>query len=431
MLRFTRRRLLSDGLALGFGGLGLGLRPSPADAAVGPSPKKKVLVLIFQRGAADGLAMVAPIGDPDYAKARPTIALAVKGDQAALPLEGGDSLFGLHPALAPLKPLYDDGLLAIVHQAGSPDTTRSHFDAQDFMETGTPGDKATEDGFLNRALGLLPAPGEAISSTLRAIAIQPTLPRALRGARPALAMNSVRDFAHGALDRPALRGGFESMYQGALDEALRGVGEEAFRAVRVLRDSDAAAAAGPGRGPKGEPAKPYPGGALGKRLSEIARLIKADLGLTIAATEAGGWDTHVRQGGARGPLADRLKELGQAIGAFAADLGPRLDEVCVVTITEFGRTVRENGSQGTDHGHGSVMMLLGGGIAGRRVLSRWRGLGAAELFEGRDLAVVHDYRAVMLEVLGRHLGLAARDRGRVFPGYASAGLELGLFRGLA
>ena len=362
--------------------------------------KKKTLVVIFQRGAADGLSIVPPLGDPHYRAYRPTIALSDTGENAALKLDG---FFGLHPALAPLKPFWDSQQLAIIHEAGIPVTTRSHFDAQDYMESGTPGLKATEDGYLNRALHALPSP----PSPFRAVALQPTLPRSLRGQVPVLAVNSLKDFSEGgALKNASLALDFESMYRGALDQALHGVGEETFAAMKTLKEVVAS-------DPVSE--SKYSGSVLGKRLCEIARLIKGDLGLQVAATDIGGWDTHVNEGGATGQLANRLKEFSEAIAAFATDLGPRLDDVVLVTMTEFGRTVRENGNRGTDHGHGSVMFVLGGKVRGKRVIARWKGLAEQNLYEGRDLPLTTDYRDVMLEVFTRHLGMAKTSE--IFPGF--------------
>ncbi len=373
-----------------------------AQAAASTTASKKTLVVIFQRGAADALSIIPPVGDSQYYAARPSIALKESGEGAALRLDG---FFGLHPALAPLIPYWDSGRLAVVHEAGLPFTTRSHFDAQDYMESGTPGLKATEDGYLNRTLSALTAP----PSPFRAVALQPTLPRSLRGKVPVLAMNSLKDFSDGgALKNVGLALDFESMYRGALDQALHGVGEETFAAMKTLKrvvDNS-----------QGTENK-YPGSPLGKRLHEIARLIKADLGLQIAATDIGGWDTHVNQGAATGQLANRLKEYAEAVAAFAADLGPRLDDVVVVTMTEFGRTVRENGNRGTDHGHGSVMLVLGGAVRGKRVLAHWKGLAEQNLYEGRDLPLTTDYRDVMLEVFKRHLGVAKQSE--IFPGFTA------------
>jgi uncharacterized protein (DUF1501 family) len=385
---------------------GLAFTPAFALPAVAQTTnsgkRRKVLVLLFQRGAADGLSLVPPIAEPRYAALRPTLAIPVQGDGAALPLDG---YFGLHPALGPLLPLWNGGQLAVLHAVGSPDPSRSHFDAQDYMELGTPGQKV-EDGFLNRALQGQP---EAQASAFRAVALQPNLPLSLSGPAPALAMASLNDFGLDMAPGGAA-GGFEGMYRAAVDRTLRGVGSEAFEALHTVRAAVPA-------GPDALAAAGYPKSPLGRRLFEIASLIKADLGLEIAATDAGGWDTHAGQGGSRGQLANRLGDLAQALAAFSRDLGPRLDDVVLVMCTEFGRTVRQNGTQGTDHGHGSAMFVLGGRVRGRQVYARWKGLEDQNLFEGRDLPVTTDFRAPLSLILKEHLGVP--DVASVFPGFKS------------
>jgi len=296
-----------------------------------------------------------------------------------------------------------------------PRPTRSHFDAQDFMEGGTPG-AAAADGWLNRALQTQPRSAHA---SFRAVALQPNLPRILFGALPAVAMGSVADFKlrTGRLSTAASKS-FESLYGRAVDVALRNTGGETFEALHLLEDAKL----------EEMPAQngaDYPNNSLGKRLKDVARLIRADIGLEVVATDIGGWDTHVGQGNAQGQLAVRLKELGDSIAAFATDLGDRMADVCVVTMTEFGRTVRENGNRGTDHGTASAMMVLGGSVRGRRVLGRWRGLDDSNLYEGRDLAMETDYRAVLSEVLASHLGIP--KIAPVFPGFNPAAAPLHLF----
>jgi uncharacterized protein (DUF1501 family) len=387
-----RRSFLLGGLA------GLSLVPRITFAS-GKSSKKKVLVVLLQRGAVDGLSMVPPVGDKLYAELRPTIAIA---KQEAKPLDGP---FALHPSLKGLLPLWSNKSLAIVHAVGSPDETRSHFDAQDYLETGTPGEKAplpNGEGWLARAMN-----GKSGKSSLRAIAVSPTLPRILHGDPDALAFNGVEGFKVGA----KASGSFESMYAGALDEALRGAGTEAFNAMHAIDDAKVSAIT-PANGAK------YPQGAIGKRLKQIAQLIRADVGMEVAVTECGGWDTHVNQ---KPQLEKRLEELGDALAAFATDLGDRMADVCLVTATEFGRTAKENGSAGTDHGHGSVMLVMGGAVKGKRVLGTWKGLG--ELHEGRDLPVTTDHRTVFAEILRSHL--AVGDTSAIFP--KLTGNKLGLF----
>ncbi len=380
--------------AVGFGALpGFLVR---AALAAETTKRRRTLVVVFQRGANDGLTTVVPHGDGAYYDARPSLALPRRGEGTALDLDGH---FGLHPSLAPLLPLWRDGSLAAVHAVGSPDPTRSHFDAQDFMESGTSGRKATEDGWMNRAL--LAAP-EAAASALRAVSLTPNLPRSLAGHAPAVAMAAAGRFEL----RPAAGAaahGFEEMYAAAADGVLRGAGQEAFEAMAVVKQADLAPADGGGG---------YPTVPLGQALRQVAQLVKAEVGLELAFAETGGWDTHAGQPGQQ---AARLRELGQALAAFRTDLGARFEDVVLVTLTEFGRTVRENGNRGTDHGHGSVSLVLGGPVRGGGLRGRWPGLRSHDLYEGRDLAVTTDFRALLAELLVRHLGL--EDLRPVFPGF--------------
>ncbi len=381
-------------------------KTTPAPKAGSAPPRRtKTLVLIFQRGAVDGLSMVPPINDAKYYEYRPTIAIPKSGDGAALPL---DAMFGLHPSLAPLKKAWDARRLAVVHAVGSPDLTRSHFDAQDFVESGTPGVKATDDGWLNR---LIVARPEAAPSTLRAVALAPNLPRILSGSAAAVAMSSLND-----LNVPggALAGDFEHMYAAAVDQALRGTAGEAFDAMRSLKAIQAS--------PPSSNAT-YPTSPLGKRLQAIAQLIHADAGVEVAVTDCGGWDTHAGQGASKGQLAGRLDELALSIDAFGTDLGHAMDDVVLMTVTEFGRTARENGTQGTDHGHGSVMLVLGGKVRGQKVYAKWNGLADEKLWQGRDVPVTTDHRDVFAEVLASHVG--QRDVSSVFPGFTPT--RVGLF----
>jgi uncharacterized protein (DUF1501 family) len=379
-------------------------------ASAAPGERRRVLVAIFQRGAADGLNIVIPFGDPDYARARPRIAIAPpsrEGAERALDLDG---FFGLHPSLAPLQPLFARGELAWVHAVGSPDATRSHFDAQDFMEAGTPGVKSTADGWLNRCLQHAPAPAQA--SVFRGVALTPLLPRSLQGPAAALALPSLDafDLRGPAPPDKVVHRGFESLYREAVQDFLGGTGPATFDAVKRLRGARAVA-----RPP--EHGAVYPRGRFGEALRQTAQLVKADVGLEIAFVEVGGWDHHVAEGGARGQLATRLEEFGQALAAFWQDLGERRADVVVLSMTEFGRTVRENGSAGTDHGHAGVMLALGGAVRGGKVYGRWPGLAPERLFEGRDLAQTTDFRDLFAEVAVRHLRLDWRAA-PLFPGYA-------------
>jgi uncharacterized protein (DUF1501 family) len=397
--------LKSSGLAL----VSFGVAPRVLLRTVYAAPgakRGKVLVVAFQRGACDGLNTVIPYGEDTYRRLRPSIAVpAPKGGstEAALDLDG---YFGLHPALEPLLPLYKDGSLGVVHAVGSPDPTRSHFDAQDFMESGTPGHKSTDDGWLNR---LLQAKTNPEATPFRGVSMTPTLPRVLAGSAPAVAMSSIREFGlRGGNEGPAARG-FEGMYDRAVKDTLHGTGKETFEALDFLKKADPA---------RYQPAAgvTYPRGRYGESLKEVAQLIKSDVGLEVAFTEVGGWDHHAGEGGVQGQLAGRLRELGQALAAFQKDLGERMQDVVLVTLTEFGRTVRENGNRGTDHGHASVSFVMGGGVRGGKVHGRWPGLAADQLYEGRDLAVTTDFRDLLGELLTRHVG--AGDLGRVFPGYS-------------
>ena len=376
---------------------------------------RPVLVCLFQRGAVDGLNMVVPHGDPIYYQERPRIAVPGKD---VVDLNG---YFGLHPSLAALKPWWDNKSLAAIHAIGSPDSTRSHFDAQDYMESGTPGVKITPDGWLNR---YCQHDREHQSSAFRSVAFGPELPRILSGSAPALAIGDLKTFGLRVPHNPAgdrVARAFEALYQGAATGLLASSSEEGFEAARQLQAAD------PTRY-QPEHGATYPNGKLGRSLLEIAQLIKADLGLQIAFADATGWDTHVNQGASEGQLSTRLKELGDGLAAFATDLGDKMRDVVVLTMSEFGRTIHENGNSGTDHGHATAMFLLGGSVNGGRVLGRWPGLAPEQRYEGRDVAVTTDFRDLFAEVLARHLG--AGELGSVFPGYAvDAGRFVGAIRG--
>jgi uncharacterized protein (DUF1501 family) len=373
----------------------------------------KVLVAVFQRGAVDGLSMVMPHGDSGYAGVRPSIGLQPprRGEsERALDLDG---FFALHPALAPLVPLWDHRALAVVHACGSPDTTRSHFDAQDYMESGTPGVKSTTDGWLSRAIGARPAQ----STPFRAVAIGPALPRTLQGGVGAISMQSLDRFDVRTGPDGAARAGFESLYEQGVRDLLHGTGRETFDAVKMLKSARASRIV-PANGAE------YPRVPLGEALRQIAQLIKANVGLEVAFADMQGWDTHVGQGAERGQLALRFRDFGAALAAFSQDLGDKMADVVVLTMSEFGRTVAENGNRGTDHGHATAMLVLGGGVRGGRVYGRWPGLGHHQLFEGRDLAVTTDFRTLFSEVATRHLGVSAAP---IFPGFRLPQPPLGLF----
>ncbi|MGI9106558.1 MAG: DUF1501 domain-containing protein [Pyrinomonadaceae bacterium] len=414
--------LKSGGIALASLGLA-GATPSflqrvaAQTTNTGAGGRRKTLIAIFQRGAVDGLNMVVPYGEKNYYALRPSIAIAPPGkgtgNESAIDLDG---FFALHPALAGFKSMWDAKRLAIVHAAGSPDNTRSHFDAQDYMEAGTPGVKSTPDGWLNR---YLQARTESKTSPFRAVSMTQNLPRAMQGRFPALAISNLRDFTIRAGQySQSVQGGFEDIYEQAAGDALSGTGKETFEAVSYLKRVNPAQY-------QPENGAQYPRGEYGQSLLQIAQLIKAGVGLEIAFTESKGWDTHVNEGGARGQLALRLSEFGAGISALYTDLGARMDDVMILTMSEFGRTVRENGNRGTDHGHANAMFVIGAGTRGGKVYGQWPGLDADKLHEGRDLALTTDFRDVFGEVAQKHLGHA--DLKRVFPGYAASATN---FRGV-
>jgi uncharacterized protein (DUF1501 family) len=394
-----RAFLRSSGVAM----LSLGFAPSfLVRTAAAEGSRRKLLIAIFQRGAVDGLNMIVPFAEPEYYRARPSIAIAPpgRGDASAVDLDG---FFGLHPRMAPLKPFWDNGALAVVHASGSPDSTRSHFDAQDYMESATPGTKSTRDGWLNRYLQT----AREARPPLTAVALTRQMPRSLQGPAAALAMGGVGEFTVRGRDAGD---SFESSYAAAADSVLTGTANAAFDAIRELHD----ATRRPYRPASGVS---YPRSPFGQALQEVARLAKADVGLEIAFAESGQWDHHVNEGGATGQLATRLDDFARGIAALAADLGERLADTLIVTMSEFGRAVVENGTRGTDHGHGNAMLLLGGGVRGRQVHGVWPGLKPADRFEGRDLAVTTDFRAVFGEIVMRHLGADRAAAAHIFPGY--------------
>jgi uncharacterized protein (DUF1501 family) len=372
-----------------------------AFGAVSETPNKR-LVVIFQRGAADGLNIVVPHAEPAYYAMRPSINIP---RSSVIDLDG---FFGLHPSLAPFQPLWNQRHLAIVHAAGSPDPSRSHFDAQDFMESGTPGVKATDDGWLNRCLHDLPTPAD--KSAFRAIALGPSLPRILSGKEPALAVNNVNDFGVGGRNGNTSASTFEAMYAQSVDSVLYGTGRETFDAVKMLKSANPS---------QYKPAvgADYPKGRFGDSLKQLAQLIKANLGVQVAFADIGGWDHHVNEGSTQGQIANVLGEFSQSLAAFWTDLGDLREDTVVVTMSEFGRTARENGNRGTDHGHANVMFVMGGPVKGGKVYGRWPGLDQSQLYEGRDLALTTDFRQVLGEAVYSHLGNRALNE--VFPGFES------------
>jgi uncharacterized protein (DUF1501 family) len=399
------RRIFLKGSAMAM--VGIGSTPvwlsRALYAADAPTARKKILVAIFQRGAVDGLNVVVPHGEQRYYDLRPTISVP-RPDGTADSAIDLDGFFGLHPSLKPLKSIYDSGHLAVVHAVGSPDPTRSHFDAQDYMESGTPGRKATSDGWLNRAL----PPDAKKISPVRAASFGADLPRALRGRNEAVAIGNLNDFQ--VRDQRGASS-FESMYASTTDKVLNGTGRETFEAVRLMQAIQKQTYT-PSNGSH------YPNGRLGQSMKQIAQIIKSDVGLEVAFTDVGGWDTHVNEVGPKasvGQLANLLNDFGQSLAAFYQDLGDRMADVSIVTMSEFGRTARENGNRGTDHGHANVMFALGGDIKGGKVYGEWPGLAQEQLYEDRDLNLTTDFRDVLGELVTQHLG--NRQTANVFPGY--------------
>jgi uncharacterized protein (DUF1501 family) len=383
---------------------GVGMTPSWLARAVAQGEaKRKILVAVFQRGAADGLNIVVPFFEKRYYDLRPSIAIPEPGkNNGGIDLDGR---FAFHPSLQPLKPLWDSGQLAIVQAAGSPDPNRSHFEAQDYMESGSPG-RITEDGWLNRAL----PPATPNLSPLRAVAMGKTMPRTLRGNRGAIAVNDMQQFQTHNHDTTGI---IEGLYATTTDPQLMTQGKETFDAVKMIESINR------------RPYTPADGvqynGEFGRALQQITRLIKADVGVEAAFTDIGGWDHHTNE---TPQLSNLLQQFGNSLAAFARDMGDRMEDVVLVTMSEFGRTVQEDGTGGTDHGHGNVMMVLGGPVRGGKVYGRWPGLEAEQLFERRDLAVTTDFRDVLSELISHHLGWRTDQ---VFPGYKT-NEPLGLIR---
>ncbi len=397
MVRNRRLFLKSSAIAMaGMGAVPLWLSRA-LYAAETPNARKKVLIAIFQRGAVDGLNMVVPYGDKRYKEIRPNIAIPDPGqDGGTLDLDG---FYGLHPSMQPLMSAWKDRKLAIVEAAGSHDPTRSHFDAQDYMESGTPGFKATQDGWLNRAL----VPGK--TSPVRAVSMGANLARSLRGRQEAVAINNLKDFK---IPDPRSAQSFENMYASTLDKVLNGTGKETFNAVRTVQSVEKEEYL-PANGAD------YPDSRFGNSLKQMARLIKANVGLEVAFADMGGWDTHVNE---VPQLANLLRDFGSTLGAFYRDMGDLMANVTLVTMSEFGRTARENGNRGTDHGHANAMLVLGGDVKGGKVYGDWPGLESEQLYENRDLAVTTDFRDVLSELVVRQLGDRKVDQ--VFPGYGTA-----------
>lgn len=402
----TSRRgfIKAGGLAL----FGIGLGGVPGflmDAVAGTKPlglfkRRKIMVCIFQRGAMDGLMAVTPFTDQYLKSARPTLFMSAAKGTTGRPLIDLDGRFGLHPSMAGFERVFRDKRMAIVHGIGSPNTTRSHFDAQDYMESGTPFKKGTETGWLNRAVGLL---GHDAATPFQGVSLTSSLPRSFYGDNPAVAISNLQDF--NIQMRGNIKGAnmaaksFEDLYDQTSSGLLKETGKESFDAIKMLQKVNAA-----GYKPANDAV--YPNTALGNSLKQIAQLIKMDVGMEVAFAESGGWDTHFNQGTDTGIFARNVNDLSQSIMAFWADMGTLQDDVTVMTMTEFGRTVKQNGTGGTDHGRASCNFILGNGVKGGLVHGILKPLAVENLEDGRDLAVTTDFRSVFSEVADRHLGIS-------------------------
>ncbi|HZG25538.1 MAG TPA: DUF1501 domain-containing protein, partial [Chitinophagaceae bacterium] len=404
-------------------GIGLGGIPAFITRAAGIDKvtplykKKKVLLCIFQRGAMDGLMAVTPFNDPHLKAARPTLFMTAAKEGNSKPLIDLDGKFGLHPALGSFHPLFLEKRLAVVHGIGSPNNTRSHFDAQDYMESGTPFNKGTPSGWLNRAVGQLAHE----ATPFRAVSLTSSMPRSFYGDNPSVAVSNLQDFAIEVKGNPyradMAAKSFEGLYDETSSRLLKKTGKESFEAVKMLQNSN---------GAKYQPENNavYPNTALGNSLRQVARLIKMDVGLEVAFAESGGWDTHFNQGAGNGIFARNAADLGNSIAAFWTDIGAYQDDVTLMTMTEFGRTIKQNGSGGTDHGRASCNFILGNNVNGGLVHGGISSLDAGNLEDGRDLPVTTDFRSVFSEVAGKHLRIS-NDR-ILFPEWS--GRKIGVMR---
>jgi len=402
-----QRRDFLNALAAGAGlMIPLG-RGAWAATAAGTAATQRKLIVIMLRGAVDGMNVVAPVGDANYTRLRPGIALAQPGQEdGALRL---DSYFGLHPALAPLLPLWEQKKLAFIHASGSPDATRSHFDAQDYMESATPGVKSTADGWMNRLVSGLPG----TPTPTRALSIGPVMPRILSGKAAAVNLaNGAAGTKATVLDRPAVGKAFDKLY--ANDPRFGRAYQQGKDAHQEVMSAAMDGGMLANEMQMADNGAPLPNG-FPDDAARLANLMRNDPNIQLAFVALGGWDTHASQGAGRGQLANRLAPLGQGLAVLAQRLGPMFDDTTIVVMSEFGRTARENGNGGTDHGHGNVMWVLGGGVAGGKVLGDWRGLAEDQLHEGRDLPVTTDFRSVLATIAERHLRLSDKQLDVVFP----------------
>jgi uncharacterized protein (DUF1501 family) len=421
----TSRRafLKSGGIALF--GIGLGGLPTfvtqAASLIEAPSlfKRRKTLICIFQRGAMDGLAAVTPFNDAYLKAARPTIMMQASKSLGANSLIDLDGTFGLHPAMRSFQNVFNDGRLAIVHGIGSPNKTRSHFDAQDYMEAGTPFKKGTPSGWLNRAVGLL---GHEAATPFQAVSMTSSLPRSFYGDNASLAINNLQDFNLNLRGNPSganmAAKSFEDLYDQTSNNLLKDTGKESFEAIKMLKSVDT-------KGYKPANGAVYPNSSLGNALKQIAQLVKLDMGLEVAFAESGGWDTHFNQGTSTGIFSRNVNDLSESMMALWTDLGTYQDDVTIMTMTEFGRTVKQNGTGGTDHGRASCNFILGNDVAGGKVHGKLNPLAVENLEDGRDLAVTTDFRAVFSEVANKHLGI--KNDKVLFPDWD--GKPIGMMKG--
>jgi uncharacterized protein (DUF1501 family) len=379
------------------------------------TPQQKRLVVVFLRGAIDGLNIVVPYRETAYYEARPKIAIPQPGQpNGALKLT---DTFGLHPALEDIYPFWQQGSLAFVHACGSPDETRSHFDAQDYMESGTPGLKKTPDGWMNRLLAVLAGrdsgrnSGRTERNLIQAVNVGATTPRILAGPLAIASLGSGRNAARPLpLDNTRISAAFDQLYRNksAVAQAYQ---EGKLARQALLKDLDAETK----RANNGAPL-PY---GFATDTQRLARVMRQDPRVQLAFLALGGWDTHVNQGSSQGQLARNLQSLGRGLATFQQELGPVYAQTTIVVMSEFGRTVAENGNGGTDHGHGNVMWMMGGPVKGAQVYGQFPGLQASQLHEGRDLAVTTDFRTAVGSLLTQHLQLSAAQSAQVFPGYSA------------
>jgi uncharacterized protein (DUF1501 family) len=377
--------------------------------------RRKILVSIFQRGAMDGLMAVSPFNDQFLKAARPGLFMPATKSGNVPSLIDLDGRFGLHPAMQAFESVFREKRLAIVHGMGSPNNTRSHFDAQDYMESGTPFNKGTSSGWLNRAVGLL---GHE-ATPFQAVSLTSSMPRSLYGEMPALAISNLQDFSIQMRANPMnaknISKSFEELYDQTASGLLKSTGKDSFDAVKMLQKTDV-------RNYKPANDVVYPASPLGNSLKQIAQLIKMDVGLEVAFTESGGWDTHFNQGAGNGIFARNVTDLSQSIMAFWKDMEIYQDDLTVMTMTEFGRTVKQNGTGGTDHGRASCNFILGNDVNGGIVHGKVDTLAPENLEDGRDLAVTTDFRSIFSELAERHLQIS--NRKLLFPGFDGGSIGL-------